>query len=73
MPTFTRLITTTMYTGNLKKGDILEMQRNDPFGKEEFEVTKVVWIFQQWSARYALLNNGMKLFVLPPLSSSDQE
>jgi hypothetical protein len=62
-----------MYTGKLKKWDTLEIEKEYEFGKRGIEIAKVVWIFQQWSARYALLSNGMKLFVLPPLSSNDQK
>lgn len=69
---FIRLITTTMYTGKLQKGDTLEIERNYEFDKKGIEIIKVVWIFQQGKTRYALLDNGMKHFILPPMAKSTE-
>lgn len=57
-----------MYTENLKKWDTVEIERNYEFDKKGIEIAKVVWVFQQGAARYALLDNGMKLFILPPVN-----
>ncbi|HMY80872.1 MAG TPA: hypothetical protein PLW93_02105 [Candidatus Absconditabacterales bacterium] len=59
-----------MYTGTLKKGDKLTIEREYEFGKTGTEIVTVVGIFQEGKAWFALLDNGQKLYILPPLSSN---
>lgn len=60
-----------MYHWNLQKWDTLEIEREYEFGKKGVELAKVVGVSQQGTARFALLDNGMKLYILPPLSSDN--
>lgn len=60
-----------MYHWNLQKWDTLEIEREYEFGKKGVELAKVVGVFQQETTRFALLDNGMKLYILPHLSSDN--
>jgi hypothetical protein len=60
-----------MYHWNLHKWDTVEIEREYEFGKRGIELAKVVGVFQQGKTRFALLDNGMKLYTLPPLSSDN--
>lgn len=59
-----------MYTWTLQKWDVVELEREYEFWKRGKEIVTVVGIFPQWNTRFALMDNGMKFYILPPLSSN---